>query len=1204
MSNGSWSYQEESKLADFLVERVCDRASGRNEGECIQNLPRDVFFIGNLRPRQDEQELPEAQAGYRNELMIKLAPVAFGAEFLLQPVSESVEIEISINWACYYRVFPSLVQQRKHQRHTPQTGNGESATNPIIDEATQSHNEAVDSVGTQRQEYDADIIEQETEDGRAIADSPEVAYSADDRRHTRVRRDTLFIRFRKISCNAAGRLILRRDGQSTWTADTVHLQAALDGETERAETIALNDPEHVRTSGDPGDQIRVPDSALASEATYRQFQQSLQNELPSKWKWSIDSEVLHTGALPPQELLLAVEFVNSSPMDLHSHNLEPYLFDTKAAFRFAGHEVRAFELDLAPHGFRYDKHVWGRGINCAVEGFFGGSPTPLFATTHAPVYHQMRFEARTSPSAKFAELSRDPMPVLDSILHAMDEYQGVWLTERQRYIAGNPDWEAAYGVEFDLDSRRFADEIERFRQGCELIRLSADVRLSFQLTNETFRRGTKDEWRLFQIVFLVSQIPGIAALADPSNPAVADRDQVDIVYFPTGGGKTEAYLATIVFHCFFDRLRGKSAGITAWTRFPLRLLTLQQTQRVADIIGLAELVRREQHEPRLSGTAANGFAVGYFVGEGGSPNEILNPQSYPYADAEDQVTWSKVNDAVARQDLKRVVRCPSCHTRTVSVEFDPATTRLMHRCSQPDCSFPQGIIPVYIVDNEIFRYLPSVIVGTIDKLAGLGNQRKFSLLFGQVDGRCSVHGYYNGRCCQKDCRDAALLDQTAPEGISGPTLFIQDELHLLKEGLGTFDSHYETFVQRLQRAYGQIQPIKIIASSATIEAFERQVNHLYGKLPSQARIFPGPGPTLGQSFYAATLGDPQRLYVGVIPHNKTIFNTILELIEYYHYEIQRLQRISAGSPNPYGGTLMPGTREWQSLLDLYATSLTYFLSNRELNSIRTDLEGDVIPHLQKQNLLPLEIAELTGSTSTDEVSRILEKLERVASPNSPPDAVLATSMVSHGVDVDRFNAMIFYGMPRQNAEYIQASSRVGRSHPGVVFACFHPVRERDQSHYSFFAKFHDFLGQLVEPVAINRWSKYSINRTLPGLFMAVLLQVVATHSGLPNPNRYYFLDFVRGKLCDGSLLPEHFIPFLEQAYGVDAPTTVGERVFQAEIRLRVRQYLDWILSPAPGLKYVSEILIPKPMRSLRDVDEAIPIELDSLGTNWVNTGGN
>jgi hypothetical protein len=181
----------------------------------------------------------------------------------------------------------------------------------------------------------------------------------------------------------------------------------------------------------------------------------------------------------------------------------------------------------------------------------------------------------------------------------------------------------------------------------------------------------------------------------------------------------------------------------------------------------------------------------------------------------------------------------------------------------------------HISQNEIYRFLPCAIVGTIDKLAGLGNQRKLAQIFGQVDGRCTEHGYYKGKCCQKDCNDSKRLRKGVPQGLSGPTLFVQDELHLLKEGLGTFDAHYETFTQLLRQELGQAEPLKVIASSATIEAFARQVEHLYGRERVQARVFPGLGPRLGRSFYAETLNYPQRLFVGLIPHNKTIFNTIL-----------------------------------------------------------------------------------------------------------------------------------------------------------------------------------------------------------------------------------------------------------------------------------------------------------------------------------------
>src|SRR5262249_22458067 len=156
--------------------------------------------------------------------------------------------------------------------------------------------------------------------------------------------------------------------------------------------------------------------------------------------------------------------------------------------------------------------------------------------------------------------------------------------------------------------------------------------------------------------------------------------------------------------------------------------------------------------------------------------------------------------------------------------------------------------------------------------------RKLSLVFGSVDGYCRVHGFYKGRCCQKDCDNENLV-ATVPNGLSAPNLFIQDELHLLKEGLGTFDGHYETFVQELMSELNPDARLKIIASSATIENFSRQVEHLYGADPALAKRFPGPGPTLGRSFYADTLDYPQRIFVGLIAHNKTIFNAMLELLE-------------------------------------------------------------------------------------------------------------------------------------------------------------------------------------------------------------------------------------------------------------------------------------------------------------------------------------
>jgi len=1217
--------REETQLADYIVEQVVGRANGRIQdvpGECWYNPPRDVYFVGNLRPRPDDPTELLTEPTFLRELRNKLAPIAFGADFRVLVNEDAATITVKVSWDCYYRIFPTRTQQIEHQRRQLDAdveGNSESdvvatdsAESPTEPTATPAGviagaNQPVDS---DTDEVSGLLEEQEKEEERTEEESPEAIETQRDRRRTRQTRDSLFVRFRKIRCTATGQITLQTNNEE-WTADLTDLQAALNDETARAQQVAMADPERIRCDNDPMAQITIPDSVLDSDPAFEAFLNSLKTPIVPDWKWHAWLEVRPSENNNPAERVLQIELTNISPSQSpvpaagssrrrDNPNIEAFLFDTNATFDFNGTNVLPFELELAPRGFRYNRELWGRGFNCAIERDI--TEDNIFSTTHMPISRQRRYTTRNSPPATFADLAQDPLPTLEAISAAMSEYLREWGRWRAIYIDSNPNWESQFGGSFERDQQQFENEITAFRRGCQLIRDNADVRLAFKLTNETFRRvgmhpnlpdnKRKDSWRLFQIVFLVSQIPGIAALANQTSPDAADLEQVDIIYFPTGGGKTEAYLATLIFHCFFDRLRGKSAGVTSWTRFPLRLLTLQQTQRMADVIGVAELVRREHTDARLSGKNVAGFAVGYFVGKEATPNEILNADQYQYATPEDRTTWSQANDEQARQEWKRVITCPACRTRSIQVDFDPNATRVIHRCTQANCAFTNGRLPIYVVDNEIYRHLPSVIVGTIDKLAGLGNQRKLAQVFGQVDGKCDRHGYYKGKCCQKDCRNNSLLKTDKPSGLSGPTLFIQDELHLLKEGLGTFDAHYETFTQQLRGRFGQTQPLKIIASSATIEAFERQAEHLYGRL--RARVFPGLGPTLSESFYAETQNHPQRLYVGLLPHNKTIFNTVLELIELYHRTLQNLQRLPIGSPSPYGGGVEPGTQPWVELLDPYVTSLTYFLASRELDSIRTDIKGDVIPNLERDGYLPIEPKDLTGGTSTDEVTRILDRLEQMGSLDRPADAVLATSMISHGVDIDRFNAMIFYGMPRQTAEYIQASSRVGRAHVGIVFVCLHPARERDQSHYTYFAKYHEFIGQLIEPVAINRWAKFSLRRTMPGLFMGVLLQLLSNAAGeAQNGGKYYMRDYVRQKLTNGTIQADQFISLLEEAYLVTSPTNVAEQNFRDEINRRVRMFIDQIQYASSSCKYVSDALIPKPMTSLRDVDESLVIELDS-----------
>ncbi len=1166
-------HDEEAKLARFLAGWVINKAAGRADSECLWNTPSDVYFIGNLRPQNPEDEPVFAV----RELVTKLAPSAIGCEIAVLPEDMGIEASILVTWALYYRAFPTYSQQRAYQvRWSESPGTGPTAS--ISSDETLDDSEAPDDesllVGL------ASIVASENEPTRVSSKS----------------KDSLAPRFKKILCSASATI----DGtivDDRLEMRTGPLQEAIEGELDRAKAICREDPERIRCKTSQADHVEVPSGSLESEAAYRTFLSTLSVEVIPNWHLRVDADCDNQFNASTRNL--SVQIVNDAQTaqlnGKRNPNVDNFVFDPIIEVSINRGEPRPFTLELAPRGFRYDRNLWGRGFNCAVVP--DPSAKRRFTTSHAPVYEQPRYSTNTEPLALFEDLARDPIAVLERIASAMEEYDKEWASERQRYVETDSQWESSHAEEFDISRSAYLREISGFRRGLEVLKNNENALYSFKLTNEVFARGPKTSWRLFQIVFIVTQLAGLVDLQTGEAPE--ERRIVDIIYFPTGGGKTEAYLGVIIFHCFFDRLRGKAAGVTVWTRFPLRLLTLQQTQRVADVVTIADIVRKEQRDPRLSGKDVDGFSVGYFVGQGGSPNQLIDPtKTDQRADA--QVNWAKALDPLVRQQWKRVVRCPSCSTNSVTVEFDSARCRLQHRCTNSTCILPGGIIPVVIVDNEIYRTLPSVIVGTIDKLAGLGNQRKMAQLFGQIDGECSLHGYYKLKCCQDDCKDKKLLKRLVPRGISGPTLFVQDELHLLKEGLGTFDGHYETFTQELLRVFGNTADLKIIASSATIEAFERQVLHLYGRGSGNARVFPGLGPSLAHSFYARTHPYPQRIYVGLIPHNKTIFNAILEIIEYYHRAVELLSATQSG-PNPYGGSLVPGTDSWRDLLDSYKASLTYFLANRQLNEVKTDLIGHVIPSLELDRLSPPRLHELTGSTSTDEVQSTLELLETKTTEGGESDVVLATSMVSHGVDVDRLNAMIFYGMPRQNAEYIQASSRVGRTHVGVVFNCLHPARERDQSHFSYFSKYHEFLGRLVEPVAINRWAKFSLNRTAPGLFMAVLLQIIANQDADGNPGRYYTLSFIKKKISSGEIKTDHFVPILRRAYLASSAESLDEQStseFDEQLRRLVTHFFDQIIGGGADSTFVSDVLIPRPMRSLRDVDEPIEIELDSTGSEW------
>lgn len=1120
MNHPTENIADELVIANRLIQFVTDRATGRFADKCDGDLPRNVYFIGNLRPVPLEDETER----WLRELAVKLSPVAMGLDALVRlSEADPIDSPVRASWSVYYRVKPNLDEQRAYQ-------------NP----------------SQPRQATEEDSPDEQADAGHGARELPKPI-------------------FKKLTCRACGGIRIKQTGEGL-TVDSSSLQNAINAELTRVSSLADEDPEIFRVNsgsrrqGQEGRPARIDATATQDSESYARYWNSMPEAVQQAWTIRVESEI--RPSVMESASLLSLSLVNETPISQRDELREPFLFDVSLTIDLPPTRLCPFHLSSAPKDFRENPEMFGRGRNCCVERE-GDSLT----TTHTPIYAQGRYEAQTQPSAQLSAMISDPIAVLDRISRAMHDYEREWDVALAEYRE-QAWWDSDKEGEFESERSGYIEEVRLFDDGLALLRTHEDVAYAFLLTNQSFHENGLPSWRLMQIVFLVSQLPGLTTTEDGS----AERETVDIIYFPTGGGKTEAYLSAVIFTCFWDRLRGKAAGVSAWARFPLRLLTAQQLQRFTNIISAADTVRRKQTDSRLVGNNVDGFAVGYYVGTGGTPNQISAPNSN-----KDGLPWVQAQDITLRQKYKRVATCPCCKSRSITVDFDESRAVLIHRCTNQHCALPGGVLPLYIVDNDVYRYLPSVIVGTIDKLAIIGIAWKFRLILGRVDGKCPRHGYYNMKCNQDGCQEK-LTGGGLPPGISGPTLFVQDELHLLREGLGTFDSHYETLLQEMLRLSGSRQPVKLLASSATIEQFRRQVEHLYGR--RTARIFPGPGPKKGESFYAKTRDYPQRLFVGVLPHNKTLHRSLIETIEYYMRGIVALEGNHQGVASP-------------DRITLYSSTATYFLANRELDVFNADLLEFVAPRLLQDSLGEPRIYALTGKTSADEVSGTLAALETHSRLGDPQQTVLATNTISHGVDIDRLNCMFFFGMPRQTSEYIQASSRVGRRHVGVVFTFLNPGRERDQSHYHYFAKQHEFLGKLVEPIPVNRWSKFSLDFTLPGAFTAYLLQNFA--AGLPRANRndVYSLDKVKRMISDERLRFDDVASTLYEAYRVINPSGETEESFHNRLTELLRRIMhDQIETNVRSVSWLSDALDPPPMRSLRAVDAQVPIRLDHAGQAW------
>lgn len=581
----------------------------------------------------------------------------------------------------------------------------------------------------------------------------------------------------------------------------------------------------------------------------------------------------------------------------------------------------------------------------------------------------------------------------------------------------------------------------------------------FDVVNPLSPGENQGSWRAFQIAFLLMVIESTA------KGSSIDREVVELIWFPTGGGKTEAYLGLVAFSIFYRRLRNpEDHGVDVLMRYTLRLLTTQQFIRASKLILAMEIIRRKM--PSALGTKE--FSIGMWVGSANTPNSRSDALK-SFRDLE------KGN--ISAENKFILDRCPWCGAEIGPVSYSKSRPRyapkligleqqensVIFHCPDKKCDFSKKL-PIFLIDEDIYDYRPSMVIGTVDKFAMLSWRPEARSLFG--------------------------INKNGLRFCSPPNLIIQDELHLIAGPLGSMVGLYETIIEELctdRRESNNVKP-KIVSSTATIRRYEEQVKSLYGR--RYVTLFPPPGIDSGDSFFAKNAMIDEntlcsgRLYLGV--HAPGLGSMQTAQVRTFTSLLQAPMALSEEERNPW----------W--------TLLLFFNSLRELGTTLSLLQSD-IPDYQKVLINRLavkdknwrsfwEIKELTGRAKNDEIPKALASLE-VAYPNKNPypiDVCLASNILEVGVDIDRLSLMSVVGQPKTTSQYIQVTGRVGRSwweRPGLVVTIYSASKPRDRSHFEKFRTYHERLYSQVEPTSVTPFSPPALDRALHAVIVAYARQI-------------------------------------------------------------------------------------------------------------------
>ncbi len=697
--------------------------------------------------------------------------------------------------------------------------------------------------------------------------------------------------------------------------------------------------------------------------------------------------------------------------------------------------------------------------------------------------------------------------------------------------------------------------------------------------------GFIPKYRPFQLAFF------ILSLEEMVNPEKRQqKNTVDLIWFPTGGGKTEAYLAVTAFTIAYRRIKNdlNFGGTSVIMRYTLRLLTAQQFERASRLISSLEFLRKQKEfKNDLKDGEGNEITIGLWVGQASTPNTIQ--EANKLLDGEKYGMEAEAQKGNSGDPYKynefQISSCPWCGTKLISkvkntngkevwkYGFKSKRSDFIIHCLNQKCTFHKRL-PIQVVDEVLYQNPPTLLFGTVDKFAMLAWQE-------------NAHNFFK-----------ANTDEGLP-----PDLIIQDELHLLNGPLGSVTGLFESTIELLCTKNG-IGP-KIISSTATTRNTDLQIKRLYGN--RKVNVFPPSGINYDDSFFAKESKESKRRYIGFMPTGKTAIDTQLQLLA--HLLVSRLEVFK--------------NLETKSRTDNYWTIVSYYNSLKDVGKIYNKVGDEVsnftstLQYRLSQLFQPFDeysfnfygipsrTEELTSRVESAKIKSVLKEIEKTFQEKNIKekftekkvrytviedviDFVLATNMISVGIDISRLNIMVLNGMPKNIAEYIQASSRVGRKTKGLAITLLDPNRAREKSYFEHFINFHSAFYKCVEPISITPFTENTIDKMLTTAFVTYIRNKIPAMAK-DDAARYFkkenaeeFIDFIKIRFSDDLDIISYFI------------SSINELVE------------DWQNRASLGSKLTYKSLLKRPterqddgvdwatMQSMREIDTDTFVEIKSV----------